>query len=56
MVKVKLDNGFECEIDEGCVDDMLLLEKIRAAEKGDGLAIFDVIDQILGPWALQLRQ
>ena len=47
MKKVKLSNGFECEVNEKVVNDMELLD-LLAETKKDGSVYSDVVRKIFG--------
>lgn len=48
MISGKLDNGFEYEIDEKCLDDMRFLDALADADEGDPLATSRVCTMLLG--------
>lgn len=48
MVKIKLNDGFECEINKDNLDDMELVDKIAEADEGNVLAVSVVITKLLG--------
>lgn len=49
MTKIKLSCGFEAELDETIIQaDMELLDDLRAVDRGDGMALSRVTDQLLG--------
>ena len=48
MEKVKLKNGFTCEIDETILEDMELVEALADAEGANPLRIVDVVRTVLG--------
>lgn len=48
MLQVKTRSGFECEIDENCLDDMELLDLIADLESGESLTAYKgILDKIL---------
>lgn len=48
LKEVKLDNGFECVIDDDLFDDMELVDDLAAAEGENPLKVRDVLNRILG--------
>lgn len=48
-MKIKTDNGFECEINEDNLDDADLFEKMVAMQKGEMVHAVDVVNGMLGP-------
>jgi len=48
MKHVKTSAGFEAEIDEGCFDDLELLDAVVALEAGDSTVLSLVLDKVLG--------
>jgi len=48
MLKGKLEDGFEYEIEEEALDDMELLEWLVELDRGDGSHLTNVVDTILG--------
>ena len=48
MTQIKTRSGFECEIDERCLDDMELLDLIADLEGGESLAAYrGILNKIL---------
>lgn len=48
-MEVKTKSGFVCDIDqEVLTDDFELLEAVARTERGDKLAVFDVVNGLLG--------
>ncbi len=47
MTEIVTSSGFRCEIDEARMNDMELLEALRKMDKGDTLAVVDVLDKVL---------
>jgi len=48
MKQIKTASGFECEIDETCLDDMELFDAIAEMQGGNALAMKTVMTKILG--------
>jgi len=48
MVKVKLDNGFECKVNEKKMKDVRFLKKLSKMDDGDGLGYLEIINDVLG--------
>lgn len=48
MKQIKTSSGFECEIDETCLDDMELFDAIAEMQAGNAMAIPTVMSKILG--------
>lgn len=45
---IKTSTGFECDIDDSCIDDMELFEAVADLQAGNSLAIPTVIRKICG--------
>ena len=47
-MKVELENGFKCEIDEDALQDWEIVEKLVEVEKGDPRPLPGVMKELLG--------
>jgi hypothetical protein len=47
-MKAKLDDGFEVQINDGCLNDWRFLTMLRKIDKGDTGLIVDVAETLLG--------
>lgn len=47
-MKAKLNDGFEVQIDEGCLNDWCFLTMLRKIDKGDTGLIVDIAERLLG--------
>ena len=48
MKKVKLDSGVTLEIPDNAIDDMEFLEMLISIDKGNGLAMPEAIERLIG--------
>lgn len=49
MVHVKLACGFEADIDETVFDDMEMVDRLIAFDRGDYAGLPELVDAVLGP-------